>query len=73
MKKGQLLVDWEGLARERGHKDGAAMLRYMYVTLHLSTTAIGSALNVHATTVRNKLRDLNIPRRPKGGANFKGV
>lgn len=63
-------IDWEDIAWEHGFKgDDEEMLFQMYYVHKLTMVEIGEKIEVCATTISRRMRDLGIEIKPKHNPN----
>jgi len=62
-------IDWTRRAKELGYADEVEMLDRLYTARRLSNTAIARIVGTSPSSVLNKLRELSVPVRKRGGRN----
>jgi len=65
------MIRWEGISKDLGYGDEAAMWRDLYGKY--SAPVLATRFGVSVNTVRDQLRRHSIQLRPQGGANFRKV
>jgi DeoR/GlpR family transcriptional regulator of sugar metabolism len=66
------MINWDHLAQVRGYQDDRDLLESLYTKDKLSMSLMSQLLGVSKVSIRLKLKDLDIPIRPRGGANRTG-
>ena len=62
-------IDWDELARSRVYSSSKRMLVEMYYVRGLSLSELAESIGISAYALREKMEELNLPRREIGGAN----
>lgn len=63
------MEDWYTISQSLGYDSPESMLRDLYIEQARSTYEIANMCNVTAPCIRRKMREYDIPLKPRGGAN----
>jgi hypothetical protein len=64
------MIDWDGLARQKGYADRVAMFTKLYKQDKMSLSNLSEYFQVGRNSIRAALTAAGVPMRERGGRNF---